>query len=143
MYILARPTSPALLQSALVFVNVDAQPQMLFSLPFVFQLPSFFHMLALMLMTAAISAKSQRPVTLAITGVSVLAMEFVQHPAVTKIMGECVSSNCSWLTALTDYAQAGTFDPLDVYAIVLAAIVAVVIIMLIPTVTDHKLQTRT
>jgi len=98
-------------------------------------------MLALMLVAAALTSGQPRlrAVALTITFVLGLAMELVQHPAVTNTVSACTAAPCSWLPGFKPYARTGTFDPLDIYAIAVAALVAIVIIALLPPGRNHDL----
>lgn len=124
VYLLARPVAPALISELLTGLPAAALQNPHF-LPFADQLPSFFHMLAMLLATLAVTP-NQRRLRAGALVVSValgLAMEFVQHPAVLGSVGACAKSAfCGWLPGLESYARRGTFDPLDLAAIACAVI---------------------
>ncbi|MFK8030503.1 MAG: hypothetical protein AB8G18_09710 [Gammaproteobacteria bacterium] len=124
VYAIGRPYAPQLIHTLLSRFDVTAQILPSSALPLTYQLPSFFHMLAMLLATVAVTRhqpKFQKP-ALIITFILGITMEFVQHPAVKKSLEACADTHaCSVFSDFTAYALAGTFDRLDVLAIVLAA----------------------
>lgn len=124
-YLLARPVAPALMIEVLKGLPASALQDSLF-LPFAHQLPSFFHMLAMLLATLAVTAHQPRlrVAALGVTAILGVAMEFVQHPAVLNSVDACTKTPfCSWLPGLENYARSGTFDPRDLAAIACALII--------------------
>lgn len=92
-------------------------------------LPSFFHVYAFTLLTAALLASRPRSALLAGTiWFSVDALfEAAQHPALTRFL---VPRLPAWfngvpvLENVASYLEHGTFDPLDVLALALGAVAA-------------------
>ncbi len=130
VYATARPSAPSLLAELWHTVAINPVSTAL-SIPFAYQLPSFFHMLAMLLATLAVTHGHQK-IRLPALGVTLLLgvlMEFVQHPAVLDQVADCAASMlCRWLPGLVPYARRGTYDPLDLLAIALAAFAILLIL---------------
>lgn len=124
VYLYARPVAPALLSDWLT----PSLPGGTFpSLPLVWQLPSFLHMLAMLCAVTAVTVdqpRLQRPALLVTLSLG-LALEFMQHPACANLIEACTGNpGCRALSKFKAYATGGTFDPLDVAAIFCAGFVA-------------------
>ncbi len=89
-------------------------------------LPSFLHAYAVLLSTAAVAGRGRLavPALIASTVLCIL-LEAIQHPAIAATFTGIAGSS-GIAGSLAHYAASGTFDPLDVAAILLAgAIVSI------------------
>jgi len=134
VYAFARPVAPEFIHSLRHLTGFGAQQVPLFAFPGGYQLPSFVHMLALLLLAAAVTQHQPRLriVALVLTFTLGLVMEFVQHPAVSKSVSACTQFPCSLLTSFEAYSRTGTFDPLDIYAIVAAGATTFALLLCLP-----------
>ncbi len=123
VYVGARPFAPVLIY-AIWPDSWSESIQGSVRIPFAYQLPSFFHAMAMMLATLAVTwnrRQLRRPALVVTIGLCLL-MEFVQHRAVVIYVSACADTLlCRWVPGLEAYARRGTFDPLDLLAIAAAA----------------------
>lgn len=90
-------------------------------------LPSFFHVLGMSLVTVAILTPGKRGITTVCLGWGAINIlfEIGQHRAAVGWLSSTLGEPDTWVLAQTlRYFHAGTFDPVDLLAILLAAIIA-------------------
>ena len=138
VYAFGRPVPPVLMSDVLAALGLEhaSAPE---SIPFAYQLPSFFHMLTLLLLVLAVTLRQPhlRIPALTVTLVLGLALEFVQHPMVLAPWSACMNTPaCRAFSGLYDYARAGTFDPADLLAIICAALVSGILLRLLTRSND-------
>lgn len=128
VYALTREAPPESVFALQRLLGLDALNSAPFALPFAGQLPSFFHMLALMLATNWLTRNhlQQRRAAKTVMLLSALAMEFVQADSVRSTW-DLLHGSLPLPDTITryvyDYVHTGTFDALDVLAIAAAAMV--------------------
>jgi hypothetical protein len=130
VYVVVRPEGSSYLSRVIHFALPVS-----FEVPFVNNLPSFFHVLGFSLLTLAVLGKRKYTLASCLLWLFVnVLFEFAQHPYIVQSLD---ANYIELPRALDTYVRFGTFDALDIFFNVFGAVIAYGMVMLLGKLRQH------